>query len=169
MATVALAKPGTHGTAVLQILRADTAVATMALKLQACDISYDQITEDTTGSGPSQTDAYHTHEGSGLLGGQIALQGLLMSTQTIDINGSSGSVEAWIGISNMFSTTDAVSRMRWSVGLANGIYLRGNMIVKQCRVRWVRTAATVQLTIVGVITDTSGSTTEATAHVYVAP
>ena len=169
MATVALAKPGTHGTAVLQILRSDTSQAMMALKLQACDISYDQITEDTTGSGPSQTDTYHTHEGSGLLGGQIALQGLLMSTQTIDGNGSSGSLEQWIGIGNMFSTTDAQSRMRWSVALANGIFLRGNMIVKQCRVRWVRTAATIQLTIVGVITDTDATATESTTHVYVAP
>jgi hypothetical protein len=168
MATVALAKPGTHGTAVLQILQGDAALAKMALKLQACDISYDQITEDTTGSGPSQTDTYHTHEGSGLLGGQIALQGLLMSTKTVDTNGNASASEQWIGIQNMFSTTDNYSRMRWSIALANGIYLRGNMIVKQCRVRWVRTAATVQLTIVGVLTDTDSSTTEATAHVYVA-
>jgi hypothetical protein len=164
MATVALAKPGTHGSAVLQILKADALVASMGLKLQACDVSYDQITEDTTGSGPSQTDTYHTHEGSGLLGGQIALQGLLMSTKTIDTNGSGGSAEAWIGIENMFSTTDVQSRMRWSVALANGIFLRGSMIVKQCRVRWVRTAATVQITIVGVITDTAPGSTEATAH-----
>lgn len=164
MATVALAKPGTHGTAVLQILKSDAVIPAMALKLQACDISYDQITEDTTGSGPSQTDTYHTHEGSGLLGGQIALQGLLMSTQTIDTNGSAGSAEAWIGVQNMFSTTDVQSRMRWSVALASGIFLRGSMIVKQCRVRWVRTAATVQITIVGVITDTSAGTTENTAH-----
>ena len=167
MATVALAKPGTLGSAVLQILKADAAVAMMGLKLQACDISYDQITEDTTGSGPAQTDAYHTHEGSGLLGGQIALQGLLISTKTIDTDGNTGAYEQWIGIQNMFSTTDARSRMRWSVGLANGIFLNGSMIVKQCRVRWVRTAATIQLTIVGVITNTSPSTTEATTHVYV--
>jgi hypothetical protein len=53
--------------------------------------------------------------------------------------------------------------MRWSVGLASGIFLQGKMIVRECRVRWIRTAATIQLTIVGQITDTAASTTEATA------
>lgn len=155
MATVALAKPGTLSTAVLQVIRADNTTATMALKLQACDIDYRQGVEDTTGSGPGQNDPYVTVEGNALLGGQIALQGLLVSTAGIGSD--------WIGIENMFSTTDNVSRMRWSVGLASGIYLRGSMVVESCRVRWVRTAATVQVTIAGRITDTSPTTTEATA------
>lgn len=159
MATVALAKPATLGTAVLQIVRSDNLTATMALKLQVCDVDYRQVVEDTTGSNATTADTNVTVEGSGLLGGQIALQGLLMSTATaVD----------WIGIENMFSTTDAISRMRWSVGLANGIYLRGSMIVESCRIRWVRTAATVQVTIQGRITDTAPTTTEATTH-YAAP
>lgn len=157
MATVALAKPATLGTAVLQIVRSDNTTATMALKIQACDIDYRQGVEDTTGSAPSATDSFVTMEGNALLGGQIAIQGLLMSTATVVSNAD------WIGIENMFSTTDAISRMRWSVGLASGIYLRGSMIVESCRVRWVRTAATVQVTITGRITDTAPGSTEAGA------
>lgn len=158
MATVALAKPGTLGTAVLQIVKSNSTTKTMQLKLQACDIDYSQTVEDTTGGADSTPDTNHTAEGSGLLGGQIALQGLLMSTSF-----ATQTDEQFIGIENMFSTTDAFSRMRWSVGLASGIFLRGSMIVERCRVRWVRSAATVQLTITGRITDTTPTDTESTA------
>jgi hypothetical protein len=162
MATVELAKPATLGTAVLQVIRSTGGLAnTIQLKLQACDIDFRQITEDTTGGNDVVADTFHTHEGSGLCGGTIALQGLLQSSKTLTVEG--GSAE-YLGLSNMFSTTDTWSRMRWSVGLANNIYFRGNMIVEQCRVRWVRTAATVQVTIVGKITDTSHKDVEDTQH-----
>lgn len=157
MATVPLAKPGTAGTAVLQIIKSNSVTATLAIKLQACDITYSQDVEDTTGGTDTVADAFHTAEGSGLLGGQIALQGLLLSTKGPTIQGGS---TTYIGIGNMFSTDDTYCRMRWSVQLANAIYLKGSMIVEQTRIRWVRTAATVQLTIVGRITDTSRLTTE---------
>ena len=68
-----------------------------------------------------------------------------------------------IGIENMFSTTENTSRMRWSVGLASGIFLQGKMIVRECRIRWIRTAATIQVTIAGQITDTAAADTEAIA------
>ena len=156
MATVSLAKPGTAGTAVLQIVKSPSGVvATMALKLQACDITYTQDVEDTTGGTDSVADTYHTAEGSGLVGGQVAFQG-----PSIEGGGTS-----YTGLGNMFSTDDTYSRMRWSVQLASGIYLKGSMIVESTKFRWVRTAATVQMTIIGRITDTSRLTTEAsTAH-----
>lgn len=162
MATVSLAKPGTAQTAVLQIIKANSVTETMQLKLQACDITYTQVVEDTTGGTDSVADMYHTHEGSGLLGGTVALQGLLVSSVGPSIVVGQTTANVWIGVGNMFSTDDSTSRMRWSVQLHNNIYLRGSMIVEQCRVRWVRTAATVQLTIIGRITDTSRETTEAT-------
>jgi hypothetical protein len=161
MATVSLAKPGTAGTAVLQIVKSPSGVvATMALKLQACDITYTQDVEDTTGGTDSIADTFHTAEGSGLLGGQVAFQGLLISVKGPTVEGSSTS---YSGLGNMFSTDDTYSRMRWSVQLASGIYLKGSMIVESTKFRWVRTAATVQMTIVGRITDTSRTTTEATS------
>lgn len=153
MATVGLAKPATLGTAVLQILDQSSTNTRMNLKLQACDIQYVQEIDDTTGN----TDAYRTAEGNALLGGTIALQGLLVTDLVAGVSPDR------IGIENMFSTTENTSRMRWSVGLASGIFLQGKMIVRECRVRWIRTAATIQLTIVGQITDTAASTTEATA------
>lgn len=159
MATVALAKPGTAGTAILQIVKSDSLTRTMQIKLSACDIDYRQVVEDTTGGTDTVADTFVTQEGSGLLGGQIALQGLLVSQAGVTPDGGGS---AWIGIANMFSTNDPFCRMRWSVQLANGIYLKGSMIVESCRVRWVRTAATVQLTISGRITDTSKSSTEGT-------
>lgn len=157
MATVALAKPGTAGSAILQIIKSNSTTATMQLKLQACDITYTQTVEDTTGATDAAADTFHTAEGSGLLGGQIALQGLLVSSKGPTNQGGSTS---YTGIGNMFSTDDTFSRMRWSVQMANGIFFKGSMIVEQFKVRWVRTAATVQLTIVGRITDTSRLTTE---------
>lgn len=160
MATVALAKPATLGTAVLQVVRNNSLNQTIALKLQACDIDFRQITEDTTGGNDAVADTFHTHEGSGLLGGTIALQGLLQSAKGVVTEGN----PQYVGLRNIFATTDAYSRMRWSVGLANNIYFRGEMIVEQCRVRWVRTAATVQLTIVGKITDTAPNDVEQTGH-----
>ena len=175
MAIVPLAKPGTLGTAVLQIVRSSNSLTqTMQIKLQACDIDYSQTVEDTTGASSTDADDYHTAEGSGLLGGSIALQGLLMSTafSTGDAGGTpiaTSVVSQFIGINNMFALTDTLSRMRWSVGLANGIFLRGSMIVEKCRVRWVRTASTVQLTIIGRITDTDPGATEATAAITVVP
>ena len=156
MPTVPLAKPGTLGVAVLQVIRGDATTPTMAVKIQACDIEYAQRTEETTGSNPGAIDAYEVHEGNGLLGGQIAIQGLLLSQATVTTTGGTD----FIGIQNIFDNTDELSRMRWSVGLANGIYLQGKMIVRSCRIRWVRTAATVQVTITGVITDTSPANTE---------
>lgn len=158
MANVQLAKPGTHGTAVLQIVRSNIVSSTMQLKLQACDINYTQVVEDTTGSSDTVADTFHTAEGSGLLGGSIALQGLLQSQKGPIQEGTSQS--AYLGISNIFSTNDQYCRMRWSVALANGITARGSMIVEQCKIRWVRTAATVQVTIVGKLTDTDRNTTE---------
>jgi hypothetical protein len=162
MATVELAKPGTAGTAILQLIKSNALTESMRLKLQAADINYTQVVEDTTGGTNVVADTFHTHEGSGLLGGTIALQGLLVSTRTLAESGGGGSL-AWIGIANMFSTDDTFCRMRWSVQLASGIYLRGSMIVETCRVRWIRTAATVQLTINGRITDTGRLDTEETA------
>jgi hypothetical protein len=153
MATVGLAKPATLGTAVLQIYDQSSTNTRMNLKLQACDIQYVQEVDDTTGN----TDAFRTAEGNSLLGGTIALQGLLLTDLVAGVSPDR------IGIENMFSTTENTSRMRWSVGLASGIFLQGKMIVRECRVRWIRTAATIQLTIVGQITDTAASTTEATA------
>jgi hypothetical protein len=152
MATVGLAKPATLGTAVLQILDQSSTNTRMNLKLQACDIQYVQEVDDTTGN----TDAFRTAEGNALLGGTIALQGLLVTDLVAGVSPDR------IGIENMFSTTENTSRMRWSVGLANGIFLRGKMIVRECRVRWIRTAATIQLTIVGQITDTASADTEST-------
>lgn len=157
MATVSLAKPGTAGTAVLQIVRGDNVVKTMNLKLQACDISYTQVVEDTTGGTDTVADGFHTHEGSSLLGGTIALQGLLVSVADVAV----GSGNDYVGIENMYSTTDVLCRMRWSVHTANAIYFRGSMIVEKTTIRWVRTAATVQITIAGRITDTAPSATEA--------
>lgn len=158
MATVPLAKPGTAGSAVLQIIKSGTVTETLAIKLQACDINYTQVVEDTTGATDTTADVFHTLEGSGLLGGTIALQGLLCSTKDVGIvGGGSG----YTGIANVFSTTDAFSRMRWSVQTASGIFFQGSMIVEQYRIRWVRTAATVQITIMGKITDTAPLTTEA--------
>jgi len=157
MATVSLAKPGTAGTAVLQIIKSSTVTVTMQLKLQACDITYTQDVEDTTGGTDSTADAYHTAEGSGLLGGQVAFQGLLISTKG-PVN--QGGASSYIGLGNMFSTDDTYCRMRWSVQLSSGIYLSGSMIVESTKVRWVRTAATVQMTIVGRITDTARNDTE---------
>jgi len=157
MATVALAKPGTVGTAVLQILKGDSTAATMQLKLQACDITYTQNVEDTTGSSDAVADTFHTAEGSGLLGGQIALQGLLMSSKGPSVQGGATS---YTGLGNMFSTTDSFSRMRWCVNMHSGLFFKGSMIVEQTKIRWVRTAATIQMTIIGRITDTSRLTTE---------
>lgn len=159
MATVSLAKPGTAGTAVLQILKSNSVTATMALKLQACDITYTQTVEDTTGGTDTVADSFHTAEGSGLLGGQVALQGLLISVKGPGVQGGTTS---YTGLGNMFSTDDTFARMRWSVQMANNIYLKGSMIVEQTKFRWVRTAATVQMTIVGRITDTSRTSTEDT-------
>lgn len=160
MAITALAKPATLGNAVLQIVSQSTLVAQMHLKLQACDIQYTQVTEETTGASDIIADTTVQVENSGLLGGSIALQGLLRSDKTIGIEGSVSPTQ-WIGMGNMFSTNSEYSKMRWSVGLASGIFLRGEMVVEQCRIRWVRTAATVQVTISGKITNTSKSTTEA--------
>ena len=157
MATVQLAKPGTAGTAVLQIIKSSSVTATMQLKLQACDITYTQDVEDTTGGTDATADAYHTAEGSGLVGGQVAFQGLLISAKGPVNQGGSSS---YIGLGNMFSTDDTYSRMRWSVQLASGLYLSGSMIVESTKVRWVRTAATVQMTIIGRITDTVRNDTE---------
>jgi hypothetical protein len=174
MAIVPLAKPGTLGTAVLQIVRSNnTLTQTMQIKLQACDIDYSQTVEDTTGASSTDADDYHTAEGSGLLGGSIALQGLLMSTSfsTGDAVGTPATtvVSQFIGINNMFALTDTLSRMRWSVGLASGIFLKGSMVVEKCRVRWVRTASTVQITIMGRITDTDPGVTEAIVAITVVP
>jgi len=157
MSSVPLAKPGTLGTAVLQVIRSDTSVATMAVKIQACDIEYAQRTEEVTGSLPGSIDTTEIHEGNSLLGGQIAIQGLLLAEATVATE--SGGTD-FIGIENIFTTTSDVSKMLWSVGLASGISLSGKMIVRSCRIRWVRTAATVQVTITGVITDTDPASTE---------
>jgi len=162
MAITALAKPATLGNAVLQIVAQSSLGATMHLKLQACDINYTQVVEDTTGASDVIADTTAQMENSGILAGSIALQGLLRSDKTIGLDGTANS--QWIGIGNMFNTNGEYSKMRWSVGLASGIFLRGEMVVESCRVRWVRTAATVQVTISGKITNTSRSTTEATSE-----
>lgn len=163
MATVALAKPGTAANAVLQVLKSNSVTQTMQIKLQACDINYTQNVEDTTGGTDTVADTFHTHEGSGLLGGTIALQGLLVSSKGPTLEGGvAPNNTSFTGIGNIFSTDDTFCRMRWSVQLASGIYLRGSMIVEQCRIRWVRTAATVQMSIIGRITDTGRLDTERT-------
>jgi hypothetical protein len=161
-AITTLAKPATLGTGVLQIVSGSTVVATMHLKLQACDINYTQVVEETTGASDDVADTSAQHEGAAILGGSIALQGLVRSDKTIGIEGSLTPTQ-WIGIGNMFSTNNEYAKMRWSVGLASGIFLQGTMVVEQCRIRWVRTAATVQVTINGKITNTGKTATEATS------